>query len=95
MTNLTDPTILGRSTRPREGKAAPVEPWLYWARCAGIRDFTEWPKSSRLILCGACQVSEPCREWQEKQKCDRGHRVRKETCGQCQAFTDLEDESGD
>jgi hypothetical protein len=58
---------VGRSARLSSdtGKAAPIEPWLYWARCAGIRDFTEWPKSSQRVLCDACQVAEPCREWHE------------------------------
>lgn len=75
-------------------KAAPIEPWLYWARCSGIGDFTEWPKASRLIICGACKVAEPCGEWQQRQRCKK-HRARKESCGQCQAFTDLEAEGDD
>ena len=82
----------GRSARPRSnGKAAPIEPWLYWSRCRGIRDFTEWPKSSRLIICGACKVAEPCHEWQSRQKCEKGHKVRRDDCGGCQDFTTIEE----
>ena len=77
-----------RSARPtRIDKTAPMEGWLYWARCAGVRDFTEWPRASRQILCDACTVAEPCHEWQQRQRCDRSHRVRRDDCAGCQDFT--------
>lgn len=27
--------------------------WMDDAKCGGVRDFTEWPRASRLILCEA------------------------------------------
>lgn len=94
MTDLTEPIIRGRSARTQgRGKAAPVEPWLYWARCAGVRDFTEWPKASRLIICGACTVAEPCHEWQAHQRCEKGHKRRRDECSGCQDFTTMEGET--
>ena len=37
--------------------------WMDAAKCAGVRDFTEWPRASRLILCEACPVARECGAW--------------------------------
>ena len=37
--------------------------WMDQAKCGGVRDFTEWPRASRLILCEACPVARECGEW--------------------------------
>ena len=62
--------------------------WMDQAKCAGVRDFTEWPRASRLILCEACPVARECDEWMAepienvnhnhrgapiKQYCKQGH----------------------
>ena len=61
--------------------------WMDQAKCAGVRDFTEWPRASRLILCEACPVARECGAWMAepiektygrrgapiKQYCKRGH----------------------
>lgn len=37
--------------------------WMDKAKCGGVRDFTEWPRESRQVLCGACPVVDACRAW--------------------------------
>lgn len=80
----------GRFVTPKE-RYATTESWPDKARCRGVLDFTEWPKSSRLILCGACVVAEPCHEWQSHQRCEKGHKRRRDECSGCQDFTTIKE----
>ena len=74
--------------------------WMDQAKCAGVRDFTEWPRASRLILCEACPVARECGAWMAepiktshrgatiKQYCKRGHdtlAIGRTEWGQCRA----------
>ena len=71
--------------------------WMDAAKCAGVRDFTEWPRASRLILCEACPVARECGAWMAKpcvnhnpikQYCKRGHdtlAIGRTEWGQCRA----------
>ena len=51
--------------------------WMDDAKCAGVRDFTEWPEASRAVLCDACPVKAECTEWMGRryatQYCPHGH----------------------
>lgn len=78
----------GRFVTPKK-RYATTEPWPDRAKCRGVRDFTEWPKKSRLILCSACPVAEPCHEWQTYQRCDKSHKTRRDDCSGCQNFTEI------
>ena len=71
--------------------------WMDQAKCAGVRDFTERPRASRLILCEACPVARECGAWMaepcvnhnhRKQYCKHGHdtfATGRTEWGQCRA----------
>lgn len=50
--------------------------WMDDAKCAGVKDFTEWPRESRAILCKACPVVGECRAWGGKPVAPRRTRAR-------------------
>ena len=54
--------------------------WMDQAKCAGVRDFTEWPRASRLILCEACPVARECGAWMAEPIEKVNHNHRKQYC---------------
>ena len=54
--------------------------WMDAAKCAGVRDFTEWPRASRLILCEACPVARECGAWMAEPIKNVNHNHRKQYC---------------
>ena len=54
--------------------------WMDQAKCAGVRDFTEWSQRSRAILCEACPVARECGAWMAELIKNVNHNHRKRYC---------------